>query len=52
MVTFFWFSAYLNSQTSVELTADKIQNLLIKQEPEGVYNTEFHELQKFKLLYD
>ena len=42
----FWFSSYINSQTSVELTADKIKNLLTKQEPKGAYNTDLHELQK------
>ena len=30
----FRFTSYKNSQTSVELTTDKIQNLLTKQEPE------------------
>ena len=39
----FWFNSYINSQTSVELTADKMQNLLTKQEPEGAYNTDLHE---------
>ena len=29
----FWFSSYINSQTSVELTADKMQSLLTNQEP-------------------
>ena len=42
----FWFNYYINSQTSVELTADKMQNLLTKQELEGAYNTDLHELQK------
>ena len=42
----FWFNSYINSQTSVEITADKIQNLLTKQEPKGAYNTDLHELQK------
>ena len=42
----FWLNSYINSQTSVELTADKMQNLLTKQGPEGVYNTDLHELQK------
>ena len=42
----FWFNSYINSQTSVEITADKMQNLLTKQEPEGAYNTDLHELQK------
>ena len=37
---------YINSQTSVELTADKMQNLLTKQEPEGAYYTDLHELKK------
>ena len=41
-----WFNSYINSQTSIELTADKIQNLVTKQEPEGAYNTDLHELQK------
>ena len=41
-----WFNSYINSQTSIELTADKMQNLLTKQEPEGAYNTDLHELQK------
>ena len=35
----------MNSQTSVEFTADKMQHLLTKQEPEGAYNTDLHELQ-------
>ena len=30
----FWFNSYINPQTSVELTADKIHNLLTKQELE------------------
>ena len=42
----FWFNSYINLQTSVELTADKMQNLLTKQEPEGAGNTDLHELQK------
>ena len=42
----FWFNSDINSQTSVELTADKMQNLLTKQEPEGAYDTNFRELQK------
>ena len=42
----FWLNSYINSQTSVELTADKMQNLLTKQGPEGAYNTDLHELQK------
>ena len=40
------FNSYINSQTSVELAADKMQNLLTKQEPEGAYDTNFRELQK------
>ena len=36
----------ISSQKSVELTADKMQNLLTKQEPEGAGNTDLHELQK------
>ena len=31
----FWFDCYINSKTSVEFTADKMQNLPTKQEPEG-----------------
>ena len=42
----FWFNSYIISQTSVELTADKMQSLLTKQKPEGAYNTDLHELQK------
>ena len=42
----FWFNSYINPQTSVELTADKIHNLLTKQELEGAYNRDLHELQK------
>ena len=42
----FWLNSYINSQTSVELTADKMQNLLTKQGLQGVYNTDLHELQK------
>ena len=34
----FWCNSYINSQISVELTANKMQNLLTKQEPEGAYN--------------
>ena len=34
----FWCNSYINSQWSVELTANKMQNLLTKQEPEGAYN--------------
>ena len=45
-----WFNSYINSQTSVELAADKMQNLLTKQEPEGVYDTDLHELQKHRHL--
>ena len=41
----FWFNSYINSQTSVKL-ADKMQNLLRKQETEGAYNTDLYELQK------
>ena len=37
----FWFNSYIHSLTSVELTADNMQNLLTKQEPEGAYNTDF-----------
>ena len=47
LVNFYTKSLYIyNSQTSVELTANKMQNLLTKQEPEGVYNIDLHELQK------
>ena len=42
----FWFNSYINSQTWVKLTSDKIQNLLTKQEPEDAYNTDLHESQK------
>ena len=35
----FWFNSYINSQTSVELTTDKMQNLRTKQKPEDAYNT-------------
>ena len=42
----FWFNSYLNSQTSVDVTADKMQNLLTKQELGGTYNTVLHELHK------
>ena len=41
----FWCNSYINSQTSVGLTADKRQKLLTKQEPEGAYDTGLHELQ-------
>ena len=34
------------TQTSVELTADKMQNLLTKQEPKGAYDTDLLDLQK------
>ena len=34
-----------NSQTSVEFTADKMQDLQTKQESEGAYDTNLHELQ-------
>ena len=43
---FFLINSYINSQTSVELLADKMQNLLTKKEPEGAYKTDLHELQK------
>ena len=33
-------------QTSVELTAYKMQDLMTNQGPQGVYNTDLHELQK------
>ena len=47
LVNFYIKSLYIyNSQTSVELTANRMQNLLTKQEPEGVYNIDLHELQK------
>ena len=36
----------MNSERSFKRTADKMQNLLTKQEPEGAYNTDLHELQK------
>ena len=36
----------ISSQKSVELTADKMQNLLTKQEPKDVDNTDLLELQK------
>ena len=39
------FNSHINSQTSVELIANKMQNLLTKQEPEGAYNTDLHEWQ-------
>ena len=42
----FWFNSYIHSLTSVELTADNMQNLLTKQEPEGAYNTDLNELPK------
>ena len=42
----FWFNSYINWQTSFDFTADKMQNLLTKQKPEGAYNTDLHELQK------
>ena len=42
----FWLNSYINSQISVELTANKMQKLPTKQEPEGAYNTDLHELQK------
>ena len=51
----FWFNFNINLQTSVKLTADKMQYLLTKKEPEGAYNTDLHELQKkmsLKLPYD
>ena len=51
----FWLNSYINSQISVELTANKMQKLPTKQEPEGAYNTDLHELQKklsLKLPYD
>ena len=43
-----WFLIWLlmNSQTSAELTANKLQNLITKQGPGGAYNTDLHELQK------
>ena len=44
------FSFWFDSQTSAELTADKMQNLLTKQEPEGARNTDLHELQKIHVL--
>ena len=50
----FWFDSCINSPTSVELTADKMQNLLTKQEPQGAYNTDLPELQKnchLKLIF-
>ena len=40
---FFWFNSYVNLQTSVELTADKMQNLLTKEEPKSAFNTDLHE---------
>ena len=42
----FWLNSYINLQISVELTANKMQKLPTKQEPEGAYNTDLHELQK------
>ena len=36
----------MNSERSFKRTADKMQNLLTKQEPEGAYDTNFRELQK------
>ena len=36
----------MNIYIHIELTADKMQNLLTKQEPEGAYSTDLHELQK------
>ena len=45
-----WFNSYINSQTLVECTAEKMQNLLTKQKPEGAFNTDLHELQKNCLL--
>ena len=41
---YFWFNSYINSQTSVELAVDKMQNFLTKEEPNGTYNTDLHEL--------
>ena len=40
------FSSYINLQISVEGIADKMQNLLTKQEREGAYNASLHELPK------
>ena len=40
------FLIFVNSLTSVEFTAVKMQNLPTKQEPEGAYNTDLYELQK------
>ena len=42
----FYIKSLYNSQTSVELTANKMENLLTKQEPKGAYNIDLHELQK------
>ena len=42
----FWFNFYINSKTSVEFTADKMRNILTKQEPDDTYKTNLHELQK------
>ena len=42
----FWLNSYINSQSSTELTAEKMQHLLTEQEPEGAYNTDLHEWQK------
>ena len=33
----------MNSQTLIELTVDKMQNLLTKQEPESACNTDLHD---------
>ena len=41
-----FFLIYINSQTSLEITADKMQSLLTKQEPDGVYDRDLHDLQK------
>ena len=46
------FSFWFDSQTSAELTADKMQNLLTKQEPEGASNTDLHELQKSSCAFN
>ena len=42
----FYIKSLYNLQTSVELTANKMENLLTKQEPKGAYNIDLHELQK------
>ena len=42
----FYIKSLYNSQTSVELTANKMQNLLTKQEPKDAYNIDLHELQR------